>query len=217
MSIAQVLLELLRPRLDFSSVDWLSGALEQTEAPLHVPRLRSFYARVGRKLGSAPVKLALDEVAALREEAGLWPFSGWGADECGRAALLAKALEVAPADSHVCVVEGLYHRGTIRERQAVLRILAWLPDPVRFAPLAEQACRSHVPTIFEAVALANPYPARYLPPRVFEKMVAKAIASRTSPERILGLASRVSAERGRPVLTHPAGAWMAAPSVAPLP
>jgi hypothetical protein len=194
-----ILVDLLRPRLDFSAVAWLEHALEGLVDPFDARSFRAEFSRAGRRLGSHPVLPTVEELGVLRE-IGLWPFSGWCADECGRAALLLQALDVAAPSAHVPLVEALFQHGTIRERQAILRILAWLPDPERFAAVAAAGSRSLVPSVFEAIALANPYPARYLPPAAFDNLVLRAVVLRATPERILGLADRVSVERGHPAL-----------------
>jgi hypothetical protein len=197
--VIAALVELLRPRLDFPTADWLRAILEDATSPFDTRTFRMNFSRIGRRLGSHAVAPTPEEAVWLRDVVGLWPFVGWGADECGRAALLLRALDATDPATHVALVESLYLRGTIRERQSVVRVLAWLPDPARFAGIAGQACRSYVPSVFEAIALANPYPVRYLAPPLFDQMVLKAIATKASPERILGLADRVSTARPAPI------------------
>ena len=73
----------------------------------------------------------------------------------------------------------------MRERQAVLRVLALLPEPARFLAIALDACRTSTQPVFEAIACENPYPAAYFPEASFNQMVLKAVftevAARTYP------------------------------------
>lgn len=196
MTALPVLVSLLGSRVDPSAHEWLRTGLEAIGTPFDARAFRTAWSRVGRRLGSEPVVPTAEEGAEL-QRVGMWPFVGWGADECARAALLLRATDVADVDTHGALVESLYLRGTIRERQALLRSLAFLPDPGRFASVAVQACRSHVVAVFEALAVANPYPARHLPAPYFDQMVLKAIALRMGPERIVGLSERMSPELAR--------------------
>jgi len=114
----------------------------------------------------------------------------WGADEIARAALLVRGVaSVSP--------EELYDRGDNRERQAVLRALPLLAEPERFLPLAIEACRTNVLTIFEAMACENPYPAAHFPEPNWNQMVLKAAFNGIGLARITGLASRSNDELAR--------------------
>jgi hypothetical protein len=114
----------------------------------------------------------------------------WGADEVARAALLVRgAASVSP--------EELYDRGDNRERQAVLRALPLLDDAERFLPLAIEACRTNVLTIFEAIACENDYPQRFFPEPNWNQMVLKAAFNGVALARIVGVGPRRNAELAR--------------------
>jgi hypothetical protein len=196
VTVLATLVSLLRPRVDPATHDWLRATIEETTPPLDPRTFRNAWARVGRRLGSQPITPTAEETAQL-QLVGMWPFAGWGADECGRAALLIQAMSITEPEAHGPLLDSLYLRGTIRERQALLRALAYLPDPDRHVDLAVQACRTHVVSVFEALALNNPYPARHLSRPHFDQMVLKAITLKMRPERIIGLSERMSPELTR--------------------
>jgi hypothetical protein len=122
-----------------------------------------------------------------------------GADECARAALVLAAIAVLPADRHVELIRDLIRRGEVRERQAVLRSLAALPDAERFAAIAIDACRSNVETVFAAITCDNDYPARHFPAPAFDQLVIKALFVGAPLARIAGLAARTTPELVRMV------------------
>lgn len=192
MPVPAALAALVAPRVEPPAAEWLESALASLVDPLDGRRFRAEWARAGRRVGSRAIEPSLAEVDRLRAE-GLWPIAGWGLDELARAALLCRALAVSPSDTHLALLRSLYLRGTIRERQALLRALARLPDPGRFVELAAEATQTHVVSVFEALALDNPYPARWLPRPLFDQMVRKALALRLPRERVLGLAERAAA------------------------
>jgi hypothetical protein len=152
------------------------------------------FASVGRRLGEAP----LGDEATVSDDAGhTWSVAGWGLDELGRALLVvASVLHVDPAEQ-LAWVDGLHRAGALRERQAVLRVLALLPEPTRFLPIALDACRTSTQPVFEAIACENPYPATYFPEAAFNQMVLKAVFTGVALARILGLASRRTPELAR--------------------
>jgi hypothetical protein len=152
------------------------------------------FAAAGRHVGRAPVRR--DDAAAI-VAAGLLVPADIAADECARGALLLAALPGVP--DHVALVRDLVRRGEVRERQAVLRVLAALPDPARFCDIAVEACRTNVVSVFEAIASSNTYPADYFPAHAFDQMVLKALFIGVPLARVHGLAGRKTAELARMV------------------
>jgi hypothetical protein len=104
-----------------------------------------------------------------------------------------------PAGEQVELARDLYRRGEVRERHAVLRVLAGMPEPMRFVELATDACRTNVTTVFAALACDNAFPARWLPAHAFDQMVLKALFLGVPLGRVDGLASRTTPELVRMV------------------
>lgn len=158
---------------------WLQGRLGRN-------RFAPAFAAAGRKLGRA---LISDEDA--RSIPIPWPCTG--VDECGRAAL------VLAADPDITFIRDLLRRGEVRERQAVLRVLAGLPQPERFTELAIDAFRTNVQSVFEALACDNAYPARHFSSAQFAQLVLKALFTGAPVDRIHDLANRIDDELVRMV------------------
>lgn len=150
-------------------------------------RLRVAFAGAGRRLGTAPIG-----EAAARRIGIAWPATA-GVDECGRGAL------VLAAHADASLVRELLRRGDVRERQAVLRVLAALPAPEALVELAIDACRTNVVPVFEAIACENDYPARHFPDAAFFQMVLKALFVGAPVARIVGLDARTTPELVRMV------------------
>src|SRR3712207_4691752 len=81
----------------------------------------------GRRLGRVPIVIEPPEVERLRGGGAFVP-AGWGTDEIGRAVLLLAAAEGRTAERVLAAVDELYRKGEMREQQAVLRVLAYLPE-----------------------------------------------------------------------------------------
>jgi hypothetical protein len=168
-------------------VAWLTGQLVFDRARFH-----GAFSAAGRKLGQAAIG---DDARRLTI-----PWSpAAGADECGRAALVLAAMGLLEPSEHVAFVRDLVRRGESRERQAVLRVLAALPEPARFVDVAVDACRTNVQTVFEAIACDNAFPTRHFPEPAFHQLVLKALFVGAPIARIVGLAPRVTDELVRMV------------------
>lgn len=179
--IADELSNIVEQHAPASAVAWLAAQLGDPA------RLRVAFAGAGRRLGTAPIG-----EAAARRIGIAWPATA-GVDECGRGALL------LAANADAIVVRELLRRGEVRERQAVLRVLAALPAPEALVELAIDACRTNVVPVFEAIACENEYPARYFPDAAFFQLVLKALFVGASVARIVGLDRRTTPELVRMV------------------
>lgn len=187
--------DLLAGRVSPEAAAWLAGALEDVKEPDH---LATRWSGAGRRLGRGALSLNEAEAVALRA-AGTFVPQGWGADECGRALLLVNALGGQPSGAHVAVVEDLYRTGETRERQALLRVLAYLPEPARFTPIAVESVRGNVLPELEALACENPFPAHHFDELAFNQLVMKSLFNGIALRRIEGLPARRSAELRRMV------------------
>jgi hypothetical protein len=175
-----VLAELRRAVAD----SWLDGVLGDGT------KFRAAFAGAGRRLGTAPIG---EEAAARICAAGLVLPATAGVDECARAALL------LAATSDVTLVRDLLRRGEVRERQAVLRVLAALPDAPALVDVAVDACRTNIVPVFAAIANDNAYPARYFPDAAYFQLVLKALFVEVPLARVVGLAERTTPELVRMV------------------
>ncbi|HEU5073202.1 MAG TPA: EboA domain-containing protein [Polyangiaceae bacterium] len=174
-------------------------AAEWFERQAEVLSLANFavaYAGAGRRLGETRVVLeAAERDAVIR--AGLEAPEEWRLCDVGRSYLLQRVLDVAPADQHERFVARLFDQSDNREREALLKTLCMLPEPVLFLATAIDACRSHVQSVFEAIACENRYPSLYFPDPAFNQMVLKAFFTGVAVKRIVDLGRRVTPELSR--------------------
>jgi hypothetical protein len=166
---------------------WLSTQLGDT-ARFHVA-----FSAAGRQLGK---QLITDDQADAIRRAGLLA-PRLAVDECGRAALLLSVIDRVP--DPVQLVRDLVRRGEVRERCAVLHVLAVLPDPERYREIAVDACRTNVLDVFCAIACDNAYPARHFRDPELHQMILKALFVGAPLRRIDGLAARRTPELVRMV------------------
>ena len=176
-----------------TSLTWLTEWLQSPQPEA----LRLNHTRAGRRLGRDLVQLRSEEAEAV-EEAGLPTPQGWPVSGLGRSLLLRVTLAALPdAERRVRAVAELFRTGDNAEREALLRSLGVLPQPRAHLELAIEACRSHVQSVFEAIACENPYPAQHFPDPNFNQLVMKAFFTGVPIRRVVGLEARLSPELWR--------------------
>jgi hypothetical protein len=185
-------------RLPDSARAWLDKALDDSRrAGPAGAGFAAVWSSAGRRLGRSPLVLGEDDRRALEEERAPFVPLGWGTDELGRALLLLAATDGQPPALLPPRVEDLFRKGEMREQQALLRVLAYLPEPGGYASLAAEAVRGNVVSVLEALACDNPFPAAHMDGLAFNQMVMKAVFNDLPLARIVGLPARTDPELGR--------------------
>jgi hypothetical protein len=193
LSVRAALAALVLKRASPAGAAWFKAAFDDACVPIAEDFLAAI-AGAGRRLGRVPVEPDEAETGGLHA-AGLAPVpAGWGLDECGRGALILKAGAYLPSTARIALLVELFYKGDIRERQALLRVLAYLPSPADFRDVAIEACRASAQTVFEAIACENAYPAAHFTEASFNQMVLKAVFTGAAVHRIVGLRERITPE-----------------------
>lgn len=142
--------------------------------------------RLGWQAGSEPVQGEL-----LPEESG---FSRL----CRRRSLLARAWflcglsEVLDEEAFISLARDAFYKGDLNGSIAVLETCPYFRHQEAFLDDAVDALRTNSSEVFAALALDNPYPARYFSEEAFNQMVLKALFLDLDTSRIIGLADRVN-------------------------
>jgi hypothetical protein len=185
-------LDLVLARASAPARDWLLARL----GTLTEENFALLYSGAGRRLGATLVEPNEAEAARLAA-AGLMVPANWPLNAVCRAALLVILCERLDPASRLRVAQAVFKTGDNEERAALLEALSLLPEPESFVSLAIDACRTHVQSVFEAIACENPYPARHFPDHNFNQMVLKSFFTGVAIRRIEGLAARRSPELRR--------------------
>lgn len=90
----------------------------------------------------------------------------------------------------------------LRENEAVTRALALLPPSDTVTALAREAMRSNSGSVFAALVVGNPYPARHFEGAIFNQMVMKCLFTGTRVRGIVGLEKRLNPELNRMLVDY---------------
>ena len=148
-----------------------------------------------RELGHDFIVLDPALAADARAMGAAWLARGSNVAEVARV-ILARAIVAADPASGPRNLRALYVEGDNDERAAISRTLGLIDasGDRAYMLVAQDACRSNVKPVFEAIACENPFPARHFGERAFCQMVLKAFLFGTRPSRIEGLRDRTTAE-----------------------
>ena len=73
------------------------------------------------------------------------------------------------------ILQQLFETGDMYEQQALYAALPLFPNAEGLLPRAIEGCRTNMSLIFDAIALRNPFPARFFPEANWNQLVLKAI------------------------------------------
>ena len=172
--------------------EWLERAFVAAESGAASIAFRAAYAGSARRLGARAREPFTPPPGLAQHTRPHWTLA-----DIVRAALLVRALSVAPESGRPRLVVTLFDGGEIGEQESLLRTLSLLPAPERFVSAGLNACRTNATRVFAALACENPFPESYLPDAGFNQMVLKAIFMELSVRRIEGLLSRRNPELER--------------------
>lgn len=203
----------LSTRLDEKASTWLS---EKTAA-VRTGKKRLFYTAFGaapRFVGKAD--LQLDDAALVdADEACMgWDPGAWSVDQVART-LLVLSYPSTAATAYVDTLELLYETADVAESVALYQLLPLLPHREQFLSRATEGLRTNMTTVFNAVALNNPYPALYFEENAFNQMVLKSVFIGSPLHQIVGLDQRANAKLARMLSDYAHERWAASRSVTP--
>jgi hypothetical protein len=172
--------------LSLADVEGVLGRQGEARQWLVSARSQNLKGRVAlaRAYASSGRALRKDAVSLVELGRPHWSWLDWG-----RLWLVLSAFELEPASEHSKLIRTLVEHGELGEQASALRVLAYLPGPARFTAVGVEACRTNATSVFEALALDNPFAALYF--------AIKAAFMAVPIARIFGLEARLTPELAR--------------------
>jgi hypothetical protein len=211
---SEFLIRLIEPHVEAKGVEWLQD--KQRQIADGAPD-RSFFAAFSaapRFLGKADLQLSESDRVEADEIRKGWRPSGWSVDQAGRT-ILVLALPSSDADEHVRQMDQLFSAADVGELIALYQMLPLFPHPERYVPRAAEGLRSSISSVFNAVALNNPFPADYFEELFWNQMVLKALFVGSPLYQIEGLDARANPELARMLVDYAHERWAASRPVSP--
>jgi len=189
----------LDPRLAPGAQQWLKAAAAELADGAPSARFCALFALASRQARRVPLALAATDVEAAGRSVPGWNPERWSVLEAVRVALVLAQHDLAGDDGALALSEAFRYADE-GELCALLRALALVPGPERFAWRAGEGCRSNMRSVFEAAALDTPFPVEHFDELAWNQCVIKCLFVGAPLWRLWGLDTRLSPELARMAL-----------------
>jgi hypothetical protein len=163
----------------------------ESKRALAPPALLQAFVAAPRFIRKIPVELPTDAATFFAEQYPGYALTGWPLDRLTRVLLLL-TLPSDDEEQYVGWLDTLFSTAEVNELVALYSALPLLPYPERWRFRATEGVRSNMAPVFDAMALDNPYPARYLDETGWNQLVLKSIFNDKPLDRIVGFAERAN-------------------------
>lgn len=168
------LFELLKQQAETKSMEWLVLQKEKIEKE---GSYLKFYMAFGQ--ASRFFKKNLLNISEKQKDAAIALMEGfspqtWDQLQTARSYLLLH-FEEKDASNWVNALNKLFETADMHEQQSLYAALPIMPFQEEMKERAIEGLRTNISSVFDAVALNNPYPAKYFDERAWNQMVLKAI------------------------------------------
>ncbi|MBT2161663.1 EboA domain-containing protein [Zobellia barbeyronii] len=208
----QELQSLLNSNLDAATDSWLQSKLEQITSSSSTKDLYMTYSLLASKIDSDTVlnlSSDTDEVTQYLRTQNATTL------QIARIYLLIKVLK-ANGDFFVPKVANLIQVADTGELETFLKYLILLPDAENYKQTAVEALRTNIATIFEAISMQNPYPAKYFNDQQWNQMFLKAAFMQLDLSTILSIDERANKDLTRIISDYAHERWAASREIEPL-
>lgn len=186
--VSDFLTRLLQSRSNAKGLDWL-GKQTQVISTAAVPvKLYLAFSQASRFFKKDKLTLSGEQIDQADHLApGLQP-QFWDELQTARTVLLQSYH--AEKETWFNTINQLFETADMYEHQALFAALPVLPFQEDLIPRAIDGLRTNISLVFDAIALNNPFPAKYFPEANWNQLVLKAIFMQRPLYRIKGLEER---------------------------
>lgn len=140
--------------------------------------------------------------------------SGWTTSQAARTLLLLRAPHGSPSE-FATILSQLFSTADLTELITLYASLPLLPYPETHVLRAAEGVRTTMTSVFDAIALNNPYPHDYLPLEAWNQLVLKAVFNARPLYRIYGLDARRNGALARMLVDYAHERWAAGRELTP--
>lgn len=187
-TLASFLYQILENSSEKSSLDWLNLQAEKIHSEGSPTKFFLAFSQASRYFKKLPIGISDDQKQKASELVAGFDPSHWDLLLTARTILLLQFPQEKTA--WFKAINQLFETGDMHEQQALYSALPIMPFSEDLLPRAIDGCRTNMTVIFDAIALNNPFPAKYFPEANWNQMVLKAVFMQRPLYRIQGLEER---------------------------
>ncbi len=212
--LRETIFQWLRLRLDSDGIEWLNQQRRDLINGTEDWKFFTSFSAAPRHTGKKPLELSDDESQQANQLRSGWSPAHWSVDQLARTFLV---LTIAEKDKEQFLdqLEKTFVSSDMGEAEALYQMLPILPYPGELTDRAAEGIRSNMTSVFNAVALRNPYPAEYMDEDAFNQVVLKALFVESPLYLIRGIDDRVNEKLADMLVDYAHERWAADRSVSP--
>ncbi|MBW4564480.1 MAG: EboA family metabolite traffic protein [Mojavia pulchra JT2-VF2] len=213
-SVNKLLYHWLAQSVSDTALAWLEQKQAQISSGAAERVFFTAFSAVPRYLGKDNLQVTFQDLEAAQDLIPGWFPGDWSVDQAGRTLLLL-ALPCDRPEEYVQTLDKVFSTADMGELIALYQSLPLIPHPELHRQRAAEGIRSNMSTVFQAIALRNPYPANYLDNIAWNQMVLKALFVGSPLHLIWGLDRRANPELARMLVNYAHERWAAKRPVSP--
>ena len=205
------LTKVLQTRLSERGQTWLHTQLAglASEKALYLA-----FSLAPRFTGKELLQLTASELQQASELRPGFNPEGWTTDQAARTLLLLSAPQ-QDSTQYTALLDKLFSTAGVSELATLYASLPLLPYPESHAKRAAEGVRTTMTSVFDAIALHNPYPHDFLPQEAWNQLVLKAVFNARPLYQIIGLDDRRNEPLARMLLDYAHERWAASRTLTP--
>ncbi|MFB2981796.1 EboA family metabolite traffic protein [Microseira sp. BLCC-F43] len=212
--ISELLNSWLSQQVTQEGFAWLSEKQKQISADANVRVFFAAFSAVPRYTGKEKLELTHSDLQAADRMRRDWYPGDWSVDQAART-LLVLALPQEDMQKYLRSLDQIFSHADVGELVALYQSLPLLPYPEQLRKRAAEGVRSNMTSVFNAVALHNPYPADYFDNIAWNQMILKALFVGSPLYLIQGFDRRANPELARMLIDYVRERLAAKRSVSP--
>ena len=186
--ITNFLKTLIEKNAEEKSLSWLNQKVEQVQSSGTNTAFFLAFSQASRFFKKESLSLSETERSQAHSLVEGFEPDYWNVLQAARTILLLSYPQ--EKEAWFAVVNQLFETADMNEQQALFAALPVLPYPEELLPRAIDGCRTNMTLVFDAIALNNPYPAKYFPEANWNQLVLKAVFMQRPLYRIQKLDER---------------------------
>lgn len=212
--IADYIFTLLDGQSNADSITWLAqqkSTIAGSESPA------GFYlafSTASRFFDKTPLSISQPQAARADELRSGFRPGHWNLLRAARVYLLLQYPH-DNRDKWLATLNRLFETADLHEQEALYAALPLLPHPEHLKLRAAEGLRTNITSVFDAVALLNPYPAEYLDEPAWNQLVLKAVFLQRPLFQIHRADSRANLTLARTLVEYAHERWAAGRTVTP--
>jgi len=212
--LQNLLLRWLNDRLSGENYQKVNSAYIKLKEDAEDWEVFSSFSSVPRYTGKDPLALTDEELNEAEHIRLGWHPSHWNIDQAARS-LLVSSLSARSKKEYFDKLEKLFISSDMGEAVALYQSLPILSYPEDLRDRAAEGIRSNITSVFNAVALRNPYPADYLDEDAWNQIVLKSLFVGSPLYLIQGIDRRSNENLAHMLVEYAHERWSAGREVSP--